>query len=114
MKRRGRHDDGGPKGSGSAKKRCEQTKCIRISLASVKTSDVAPSEIFLANLPPRSSSAGATHRAVDTSQLTESSRVIDRRTGQARGARALKRAILNLPAEKSVLITGKKGNLTHD
>lgn len=62
----------------------EQTKYIRISLASVKTSDDAPLEIFLA--ATYRCRLQAIHRAVDASQLTESSEVIDRRIGQTQRA----------------------------
>lgn len=70
----------------------EQTKCIRISLASVKTSDGATLEIFSVTTylpsPPVVAERPAIHRAVDASQLTESSGVIDRRRiGQTRSER---------------------------
>lgn len=64
----------------------EQTKCIRISLASVKTSDGASLEIFLVVAYPPPVVVRAIHRAADVSQLTESSKVIDRRTGQTQEA----------------------------
>lgn len=63
-------------------RRDEQTECIRISLASVKTSDGASLEIFLVVASGRRRTI---HRAADVSQLTESSKVIDRRTGRTQG-----------------------------
>lgn len=54
--------------------------------------------------PTASGRRRAIHRAVGVSQLTESSKVIDRGTGRTRGG-ALKCEILNSP-EKSVLMLG--------
>lgn len=68
----------------------EQTECIRISLASVKTSDGASLEIFLAVAYRAPGRRRAIHRAADVSQLTESSKVIDRGTGPAQGGRKVR------------------------
>jgi len=81
----------------------EQTKCIRISLASVKTSDGASLEIFLVVVyrlwpSPGNSSSG---RCVTINWIIESDWSEDR--SNLRGA--LKCEILNSP-EKGILILG--------